>query len=276
MTIDVKGLNDNLLKTAQTYDEFAKKLRDFMIAPAGDITYEYYDNQGNLQSVLVPNRNKIVNDFIANVNSAMSKIFYVDQINGNDNNDGSQAYPFKTIQKAVDSAPVGGLCRIILLSDITIDSNIIALRRGVVIDAGSVNKAINVSAINISDSNGVFVGTGFPKIVLLGSGSFIHFYNCSVNLPNISSTGNGNQWLWEASRAFIQCGSPDNYIGFYSVGFSHCNLNVGDNAFVVSGIHGTNVYPADSYIYAGRFATTTNLNGFTTNGFATSDVQIIE
>jgi len=69
MTIDVKGLNDNLLKTAQTYDEFAKKLRDFMIAPAGDITYEYYDANGNLQTVQIPNRNKIVNDFIAKLKS---------------------------------------------------------------------------------------------------------------------------------------------------------------------------------------------------------------
>ena len=69
--------------------------------------------------------------------------------------------------------------------------------------------------------------------------------------------------------------------GFYAVGFVYCTLNIGDNAFAVSGSEGTNVYTADGYVYAGRAGTTTNLDpdgdGVNTgNGFATSDVQVVE
>ena len=62
------------------------KWLEFVTEPAKDVTVEYYDSQGNLKTVAFPNRAKLVNQFIADVNSAMQKTFYVDQENGNDEN----------------------------------------------------------------------------------------------------------------------------------------------------------------------------------------------
>jgi len=58
--------------------------------------------------VTFSNRNKIVQDFIASVNSAMVKTFYVDRVNGDDNNDGGSSAPFATIEKAIESIPEAG------------------------------------------------------------------------------------------------------------------------------------------------------------------------
>lgn len=62
------------------------------------------------------------------------KTFYVDQIGGNDNNDGNSESPFKTFQKAVDSIPYGGSGRIVLKSDYTLDSYVVVHNKYVVLD----------------------------------------------------------------------------------------------------------------------------------------------
>ncbi len=49
-------------------------------------------------------------DLVSAINAVpriMSKIFYVDAVNGNDDNDGSQSFPFQTIPKAISSIPSG-------------------------------------------------------------------------------------------------------------------------------------------------------------------------
>ena len=50
----------------------------------------------------------------------MCRTFYVDAVNGDDNNDGSQANPFKTIEQACNSVPTSGLGVINLLSDVSL------------------------------------------------------------------------------------------------------------------------------------------------------------
>jgi len=57
---------------------------------------------------------------LVNGQDMMSREFYVDAINGDDNNDGSQSAPFKTIEKAFYSIPNGAYCEINLLSDVDI------------------------------------------------------------------------------------------------------------------------------------------------------------
>jgi len=51
----------------------------------------------------------------------MYREFYVDAENGDDNNDGSESAPFKTLQKAIDSVPVGGRGQITVMGDYTLD-----------------------------------------------------------------------------------------------------------------------------------------------------------
>jgi hypothetical protein len=61
---------------------------------------------------------------LINGQDLMNRTFYVDAVNGNDNNDGSQNAPFKTLQKAFDSIPFGGRGVIVLLSDIVLNGNV--------------------------------------------------------------------------------------------------------------------------------------------------------
>lgn len=114
MAIDIQGLNDNLLKASKNYDEAVRKWVDLALAPAKDVPIEYYDPDGNLIQTTVPNRAKLFNDLLVNVNSAMYRTYYVDAVNGNDGNDGSQTAPFQTIKKAIDSVPAGGVVTIYL------------------------------------------------------------------------------------------------------------------------------------------------------------------
>ncbi|MGE0081997.1 MAG: hypothetical protein AB7U81_11930, partial [Thiohalomonadaceae bacterium] len=58
-----------------------------------------------------------INAAVANAIAAIPnniRNYWVDPINGNDSNDGSQAAPFMTIKRACDGVPVGGVGEIIL------------------------------------------------------------------------------------------------------------------------------------------------------------------
>jgi hypothetical protein len=50
--------------------------------------------------------------------------WYVDQVNGLDTNAGTQAAPFKTVNKAIAATPNSGVCGIVLLSDYILDSQV--------------------------------------------------------------------------------------------------------------------------------------------------------
>ena len=115
---DFSGLQQAANRNIHNWDEAIRKWQEFITAPAGQVSMQYYDRNGNLQTVVFDNKNKLIQDFITNVNSAMNKTFYVDAINGNDLNDGSQTAPFKTLKKAVDSVPAGGFAEIVLLSNV--------------------------------------------------------------------------------------------------------------------------------------------------------------
>ena len=106
--MNLAELQQKVDRVIHNADEFVRKWMEFISAPAGTVTLEYYDKNGNLKTAKFSNRNKLVQDFIANANRVMSKTVYVDQVNGDDGNDGSANAPFKTIKKAVDSVPAGG------------------------------------------------------------------------------------------------------------------------------------------------------------------------
>ncbi len=86
-----------------------------------------------LNPVYFPN-----SDLVSAINAVpgmMSKTFYVDAVNGNDSNDGSQAAPFATLKKAIDSAPPGAVCYIYLLDNAPhiVSANIYANNKRIVI-----------------------------------------------------------------------------------------------------------------------------------------------
>ncbi|WP_456400118.1 hypothetical protein [Persephonella sp.] len=172
MAIDVQGLNDTLLKSVKTYDEFAKKLRDFMIAPAGDISYEYFDDQGNPQSVSVPNRNKLVQQLLTDALAASSNYFYVDTINGNDLNSGlNQSDSFATVEKAVNSVSYGNLATILVRGDVVLTDKADVTGKRIFLIANNYDTVNQVATQTLTiDQNSdayfhVSNGIGYLKIV---------------------------------------------------------------------------------------------------------------
>jgi len=94
-----------------------------------DVELPQLDENGNLITVTIPNRAKIKQQMWDDVNAATglwSRIFYIDAVNGDDNNPGTGTSdaPFKTLAKAIESIPNGGTGVITLLSDYTIPSRI--------------------------------------------------------------------------------------------------------------------------------------------------------
>lgn len=75
-------------------------------------TVDVIGDLDTLNKIYFPN-----SDLVAAINAVpgmMERTFYVDPINGSDNNDGSQNAPFQSLTKAVDSIPVGGVGTIYL------------------------------------------------------------------------------------------------------------------------------------------------------------------
>jgi len=105
--------NFNLINFANIYP-------DLMDSVPKDVTYQYKDANGNIQTVTIANRGKFKQQLWDDVGGALgqfNRTFYVDADNGDDNNDGSSDAPFATLQKAVDSVPIGGFGHIILNSN---------------------------------------------------------------------------------------------------------------------------------------------------------------
>ena len=184
MAIDIQGLNDTLLKTSKNYDEAVRKWVDLALAPAKDVPIKYYDQNGNLVQTAIPNRAKLFQNLLVNVNSAMNRTYYVDAVNGSDNNDGSSTAPFKTIKKAVDSVPVGGWGEIRLTAgqihridaDIyTANKTILFLTKGF----DSANFANNAWIENVGYTNPNNASHGFIQ-----RGGKMYFYYVNIRTAN--------------------------------------------------------------------------------------------
>lgn len=117
MSIDFSQLQQSVNRLLFNSSQAISKFKELSIDPAKIVQISYYDENGNLQTINVPNINKVINDIQSDINSFMYKTVYVDQVNGNDNNDGAQNRPFKTLQKAFNSVPVGGVVEVTLLSN---------------------------------------------------------------------------------------------------------------------------------------------------------------
>jgi len=86
-----------------------------------NVTVDMIDDNGNLTTSTLPNVaqfRKTVWDDVGGAIGQFSRTFYVDEVNGDDNNDGSSSNPFKTLSKATDSTSLGGTVNIYLMSDI--------------------------------------------------------------------------------------------------------------------------------------------------------------
>ena len=126
---------------------FSEAYNDIFDSTAKDVSIQLKDSNGNIYTKTVANRGKFKQQLWDDVGGALGQFnitFYVDATNGDDNNDGSSANPFKTIKKACDSVPVGGNATINLAQNQTylIDS-----------DINVTNKRIYIIAINATIKN---------------------------------------------------------------------------------------------------------------------------
>jgi len=124
MVYDLSAVLEKQTQLIYTIDEIV----DWMRKVAGQTGYaqlQYYDKNGNLVTKNIPTIPQLIEQFRQGVNAQMSKIVYVNQQEGSDTTgDGSQNAPFKTIQKAISSVPVGGLVGIHVLGDYECELNI--------------------------------------------------------------------------------------------------------------------------------------------------------
>lgn len=118
MAINFAEIQQKLDRVLSNAGEIVRNLWKLHFDPnPQDVLTEIYDENGNLRQVSIPNLAKWRDTVWRDAQSAMSKTFYVDAVNGSDTTgDGSATNPFKTIKKAIDSVPVGGYATINLKS----------------------------------------------------------------------------------------------------------------------------------------------------------------
>jgi len=90
----------------------------------GDVPFTFADGT----QITLPGLPKLkaqVDGFIAGAETTIKgwwkRSFYVDAVNGDDNNPGTSNAPFKTLKKAVDNIPIGGYGKIHIIGDYTMD-----------------------------------------------------------------------------------------------------------------------------------------------------------
>ncbi len=272
MGLNLAEIQQKLDRLIQNMSEQNRRAYQIFYDPTPqDVTLPQLDENGNLVNVTIPNRAKIkaqVDNFIAGAETNI-KGWWVQNYN---------VSSIDELVNAINDTPFGGLVNIYLQNDITIDRDIDISGKQVFIH-GDGHK-LSVNTFKVKDTNNTVVGTGIFNIHAVHP-ALIHFHSITIDLPAISSTGNGNQWFWNARRVFIQLGNPNAGIGFYGCAFAFSTINVGDNVYVVGrGNAGTNNYPANGFVIAGTYGTTVNLDpdgdgSNTGNGFSINVQEII-
>jgi len=143
--------NFNLISFANIYPSL-------MDTNPADVTYQYKDSAGVIQNKVVQNRGKlqqqVIGDIVNPLNSAMSRTFYIDPVNGNDANTGLvSTSPKKTFKNIIDSVPRGSTVLIYPVADnlsFILNDVIVLDGKSVVIDlrGGDITQTLNSSTNN--------------------------------------------------------------------------------------------------------------------------------
>ena len=109
-----------------------------------NVNVQMIDDNGNVVDTTLPNMaefRKRVWDDVGGALGQFNRVFYVDASSGSDTNDGSSANPFKSIKKAIDSIPIGGVGFIYLEGGQTfeIESNIYIHNKYIQIYSSDIN-----------------------------------------------------------------------------------------------------------------------------------------
>jgi len=134
MGINLQEIEQNVLNTAKNQAAFARNLYDLHYNPNPmDIEQPWIDPETGKETTLkqpnVAQFRKRVWDDVGGALGQLNRKFYVDGVNGNDNNTGtSKNSPFKTITKALQMGKITGAGRLLVgvltKAEYTIDENI--------------------------------------------------------------------------------------------------------------------------------------------------------
>jgi len=159
----------------------------------------------------------------------MSRTFYVDAENGDDNNDGSEFAPFATIRKACDSVPVGGFGRINLADGqiFNIDTDFYLINKYIeIIGSGNNKPIINFKAYLINSKNAL-------KSIIL-SNSNLSFYLC--NLRHDNKVDSSQSWTLGSGNCvpIVIGGVYSRHFDKGGVAFIECDISQTHQIFVLS------------------------------------------
>jgi len=213
MAVNWDTIGNKLNKVLHNYAEFADKYYKFFTGPAQDVPVEYYDINGNKKQVAIPSVAKLRDRFISDVNSVMARHVYVDAENGSDETgNGSSNAPFKTIKKAIDSAPVGSKITVHLKKHQTY------IIDGVIDISGKVVKILT-DEYEYGDnqcckpsSNNAWIKPKRSNFGFVGAGGFLYVFY--INLDLKPEQNNDNFWTgllarrWDGAMMDICVFSP--------------------------------------------------------------------
>ena len=221
--------NFNLTNFADNYNNI------FDSTPA-DVNINVKDSNGNITTKTVANRGKFKQQLWDDVGGALgqfNRTFYVDAVNGDDNNIGNNSSaPFKTIKKAVDSVPVGGIGRIYLIGSGDNDNpttftflsgNVNITRKNITILSYNEGCLLKPYITNSSTYNYVH---GFD----IGSYGFLYIYtNANLTIETALKSDSSLNFHWYSSGFINVKGAGSVYIGGYPVANDVRILNDGCN-----------------------------------------------
>ena len=125
MGINITEIAQKVLDNNTNAANVFRKMYDLHYNPNPlDVPFEYIDENGKKVTTTIKNQagfRKKVWDDVGGALGQFNRKFYVDAVNGDDNNTGDSSHPFKTIQKAVDVIPITGVGNIYLKEGQTYD-----------------------------------------------------------------------------------------------------------------------------------------------------------
>lgn len=71
MSIDFSQIQQSINRLLLNSSQSISKLKELSIDPARDVQIQYYDQNGNLQTITVPNLMKVLDTVQTNINSYM-------------------------------------------------------------------------------------------------------------------------------------------------------------------------------------------------------------
>jgi len=125
MGINLTEISQKVLDTVSNASNVFRKMYDLHYNPNPiDVPMEYIDENGQKRTTQVPNVAKFrkrVWDDVGGALGQFDRTFYVDQQNGDDNNEGTSSEPFASFHKAIMATPTGGAAKIYLANDYIFD-----------------------------------------------------------------------------------------------------------------------------------------------------------